>query len=112
MRLKDTSVVPPTGFNYKDYDTKTVITAGSFHELLTRVNHHRHINGLTLHGNQEQMIHDQLCDKLGPDHCEGYGLGDAVHAVAQPIARAIDYVAGTHIGGCGSCAKRRALLNS
>mgnify|MGYP003348009677 CR=1 FL=1 len=112
MRLKDISVVPPTGFNYQDYDTKAVITASSFNDLLANVHRHRHLNGLTLHGNQEQMIHDQLCDKLGSEYCESYGLGDAVHAVAQPIAKAIDYVAGTHIGGCGSCAKRRATLNS
>lgn len=112
MRLKDTRVVPPTGFSYQDHDTKAVITAGTFQELLERVNHHRHLNGLTLHGNQEQMLHDQLCDKLGPEHCEKYGLGDVVHAVAQPIARAIDTVAGTNIQGCGACAKRRAMLNS
>jgi len=112
MRLKDIRTVPPTGFNYQDYDTKAVITASSFQELLDRVNHHRHLNGLTLHGNQEQMLHDQLCDKLGKDFCDGYGVGDAVHAVAQPIARVIDKVAGTNIQGCGACAKRRANLNS
>lgn len=94
MRLKNTKTRPPTGFVYQDHDTKAVLTANSFEELLYRVNHHRHLNGLTLHGNQEQMIHDQLCDKLGPEHCESYGLGDAVHAIAQPIAKAIDTVAG------------------
>ena len=112
MRLKDIRTVPPTGFNYQDYETKAVVTAGSFRELLDKVNHHRHLNGLTLHGNQEQMIHDQLCDRLGKEYCEGYGVGDAVHAIAQPIAIAIDKVAGTNIQGCGACAKRRANLNS
>jgi len=112
MRLRDIQTVPPTGFVYQDYDTKAVVTAGSFQELLGRVNHHRHLNGLTLHGNQEQMLHDQLCDKLGKEYCENYGVGDAVHAIAQPIAIAIDRVAGTNIQGCGACAKRRAKLNS
>lgn len=112
MRLKSTTTVPPTGFVYQDYDTKAVLTANSFEELLYRVNHHRHLQGLVLHGNQEQMLHDQLCDKLGPEYCGGKGLGDVVHAIAQPIAQAIDSVAGTKIKGCGACAKRRANLNS
>ena len=111
MRLKDTRKVPPTGFSYQDYDTKAVITAVTFEELLGKVNHHRHLNGLTLHGNQEQMVHDQLCDKLGAEYCEKVGVGDVVHAVAKPIAAAIDKIAGTNIKGCGACAKRRAKLN-
>jgi hypothetical protein len=112
MRLKDTSVVPPIGFTYQDHDTKAVITGGDFTDLLRNVTRHRAANNLAINENQEQMIHDQMCDKLGPDHCAGYGLGDAVHTLAQPIARAIDLVAGTNIRGCGSCAKRRAMLNS
>ena len=39
------------------------------------------------------------------------GLGDLVAAVAQPIARAIDALAGTKIQGCGGCAARREALN-
>jgi hypothetical protein len=34
-----------------------------------------------------------------------------VAAVAQPIAGAIDRVAGTQIKTCGGCAKRREALN-
>jgi len=112
VRLKNKLITPPTGFFYKDHDTKTVITAVTFDELLANVNRHRHLNGLTLNGNQEQMIHDQICDKVDKSLCEGVGLGDMVHAVAQPIAKAIDHVAGTNIQGCGGCAKRRAMLNS
>jgi hypothetical protein len=40
-----------------------------------------------------------------------FGLGDAVAAVAQPIAGAIDAVLGTNIKECGGCAKRREALN-
>lgn len=40
------------------------------------------------------------------------GLGDLVASVAQPIARAIDSVAGTNIAECGGCKKRRAMLNN
>lgn len=39
------------------------------------------------------------------------GLGDVVHAVAQPIAKAIDAVAKTNISKCGGCQKRRDKLN-
>lgn len=41
-----------------------------------------------------------------------FGLGDAVASVAQPIAKAIDAIAGTDIQNCGGCAKRKAYLNS
>lgn len=40
------------------------------------------------------------------------GLGDAVAAIANPIARAIDAIAGTDIEGCGKCKKRQAALNT
>lgn len=40
-----------------------------------------------------------------------FGLGDAVHSIANPIAKAIDAVAGTNIQGCGGCAERRDALN-
>lgn len=39
------------------------------------------------------------------------GLGDAVALVAQPIARAIDRVAGTNIQNCGGCKQRQEMLN-
>lgn len=44
--------------------------------------------------------------------CELFGLGDAVAMVAQPIAKAIDAVAGTNIQGCGGCKKRQEALNN
>ena len=40
-----------------------------------------------------------------------YGLGDVVAAVTQPIARAVDRIAGTNLKGCQGCAKRRDRLN-
>lgn len=47
-----------------------------------------------------------------PDEPATTGLGDLVAMVAQPIARAIDGVAGTHVAQCGACAQRHAALNS
>ena len=40
------------------------------------------------------------------------GLGDAVERIARPIATGLDRVLGTHILGCGNCAKRQAALNT
>ena len=39
------------------------------------------------------------------------GLGDMVEAIAKPVARAIDRIAGTHIENCQGCARRRDYLN-
>lgn len=39
------------------------------------------------------------------------GLGDLVYKVANPIAKAIDRMAGTNIQGCGGCKQRREFLN-
>jgi len=39
------------------------------------------------------------------------GLGDCVERIVQPLARAIDRVAGTKIQQCGGCKKRREALN-
>lgn len=39
------------------------------------------------------------------------GLGDVVAKLAQPIAGAIDAVAGTNLKNCGGCKRRKELLN-
>lgn len=39
------------------------------------------------------------------------GLGDVVHTVANPIAKAVDRVAGTKLQHCGGCQRRREALN-
>ncbi len=46
-----------------------------------------------------------------PSPPQSFGLGDAVAAVAQPIAKAIDAVAGTDMQHCGGCARRKERLN-
>jgi hypothetical protein len=57
-------------------------------------------------------IHRPDLDVPRPEPARPRGLGDAVALIAQPIARAIDRVAGTNVAGCGGCAKRRAKLNA
>lgn len=39
-------------------------------------------------------------------------LGDKIAAFAQPIAKAIDKIAGTKVAGCGGCQKMRQELNA
>ena len=112
MRLKDLIRTPPGGWFFKDPETQDTIVGASFQDLISTVIHERVSKGIELPPNLGQMIQDQICDRLGKDWCEGFGLGDAVHAVAQPIAAAIDKLTGTNIKGCSACAKRRAILNS
>lgn len=38
-------------------------------------------------------------------------LGDAVHFVAQPVAKTVDLVFKTSLATCQSCAERREKLN-
>ena len=50
--------------------------------------------------------------RFSPPPSAPIGLGDAVAAVAQPIARVVDAVAGTTLVSCAACAARKAALNS
>jgi len=55
---------------------------------------------------------EAIVAQFTPERLQGVqGLGDLVHKIANPIAKAIDAVAGTNIQGCGGCAKRREQLN-
>ena len=53
----------------------------------------------------------QVFRSVSPYTADEVGLGDLIHAVAQPVAREVDRVAGTNLAGCGSCQKRRQRLN-
>jgi len=48
---------------------------------------------------------------ITPKQIKRRGLGDVVHALASPIAKAVDAVAGTNLQNCGGCAARREKLN-
>jgi hypothetical protein len=45
-------------------------------------------------------------------HLTPGGLGDKIAAIAQPVARVIDKIAGTKIAGCGGCRKMKDRLNA
>lgn len=38
--------------------------------------------------------------------------GDRIEAIAQPIAKALDKVAGTNLSGCSGCKKMRDRINA
>lgn len=111
--LQDLSIVPRSGFVFRDSDTNQIISAGSFKELVKKTIQHRKLNGLETDAKILDKIHSFLCENNPKDFCaEGYrGLGDVVHAVAQPIAALIDGALGTNVRGCWSCASRREALN-
>lgn len=111
--LRDTTIHPASGFVYKDVDTKQVITAGSFTDLISSVVHHRKANGLEVDAKIVDAIHAYICkaNSNGPCATGTRGLGDLVHTIAQPIAWAIDKALGTNVQGCWSCAGRRHALN-
>jgi hypothetical protein len=111
--LRDTSIHPPSGFVYQDEDTKQVITAGSFTDLVSGVVSHRRTNGLEVDAKIVDAIHAYMCKANNNGPCsEGTrGLGDLVHTIAQPIAWAIDKALGTNVQGCWSCSGRRQVLN-
>ena len=111
--LRDTTIVPPSGFVYQDEDTKQILSGGSFNELVGHVVNHRRHNGLEVDAKIIDQIHTYLCKVNGESRCaEGTrGLGDVVHALAQPIAWAIDKTLGTNVSGCWSCSGRRQALN-
>jgi len=55
----------------------------------------------------EKPVHSKAKKNIKKD----VGLGDMVHGIAHPIAKAIDSIIGTKIHECGGCQKRRETLN-
>jgi len=68
----------------------------------------KHKEGIILPHKTKATIPSDIYD----DHDkQNKGLGDLVETIAQPIAKAIDKVAGTKIQQCGACKKRKEYLN-
>ena len=112
MNIKDKNKSPDGGWRYLDPDLKVWTLANSFEELVASASLLRVNRGLTTPNYFRQMIEDQICDYLPADQCSQKALGDAVHAIAKPIAKVLDQALGTSFESCGACAKRRARLNS
>ena len=111
MKIIDYLKEPEGGWKYFDADLKTWVSAKSFEGLVQNVIELRSNKALAVPDHLRQLVEDQVCDRAGSGFCRP-GLGDAVHAVAQPIARVLDKALGTNIKGCSACAGRRAKLNS
>jgi hypothetical protein len=84
--------------------------------------HYQNGCNLALHGGKPLLGNCLACIAAGENNKDyadrlfaasrpSIRLGDAVAAIAQPIARVIDRVAGTSIQTCGSCQKRKQWLN-
>jgi len=112
MTLKDKLKTPACGWRYLDPDLKTWVQGSSFEGLIQDVMELRINRGLPIDNFIRQMVEDQICDRLPKEECRGASLGDIVHTLAKPVAKALDKTFGTKLQGCGACAKRRAKLNS
>lgn len=115
MKLKTLALAPPNGWGFIDPATKNVILENTYQELIATAVHKRALLGVEVPSSLGQIIQNQICDGIAQSErgkwCEEYGLGDVVSAIAQPIAKVIDRIAGTSIKTCGACAQRRANLN-
>jgi hypothetical protein len=60
---------------------------------------------------QSQQLADESAECPLAKWGNALPLGELVHRVAAPVARAIDFVAGTHLAGCVACEERRRALN-
>lgn len=54
----------------------------------------------------------QLENEINSQKRQEIKLGDMVEKIAQPIAKAIDAIAGTDIQNCDACKKRKEKLNN
>lgn len=61
---------------------------------------------------EEAAKKQQLENELNSSKRTEIKLGDMVEKIAQPIAKAIDAIAGTDIQNCDACKKRKEKLNN
>jgi len=62
----------------------------------------------------KQEDFDKLQRKYFPHQfkeAKSLGIGDVVASIAQPIAKVIDFVAGTDLQNCNKCQQRKEALN-
>ena len=61
--------MPPGGWTYKVKETDTVIDGQNLRELTHRVIDHLLSNGLEISPIQDQIIEDEICQRLPPGRC-------------------------------------------
>ena len=66
---------------------------------------------MNIKNNSKKNNRDETMEELLEKERRARGLGDVVELVAQPVAKAIDKIAGTRIQHCGGCKKRKEFLN-
>jgi hypothetical protein len=98
------------GFIYKHVQTGAQFQGITLEILRNKVVAFVQANGFVL--NNEEF-EDNVCHNTPNCVCTEAirGLGDIVHTVLNPIAKAIDYTTGSNLQGCGGCAQRQEGLN-
>ena len=74
LSLKQRWVVPPGGWVFTVKETQSKITAGSRGDLVLKVKDHYTANGIEVPWDLAAVIEDQICRRVGPDHCEWSGV--------------------------------------
>lgn len=67
--LNNPNEVPPGGFRYFQAETKFLVTAPSWKDLLARVQAHRMANVIPIGSNFDQEIQDAVCAQAPPETC-------------------------------------------
>ena len=74
-------VVPPGGWVYTVQETKTKIHGGSKADLTYKVKQHMDSNGIKVPWDLAGIIEEQICERVGPDHCHHGAISfDGVNA--------------------------------
>ncbi len=99
------------GFVFLHVQTGAEFRANTLGQLYDKVSSFLRANTQYTFNNEE--FEDNVCRNTPNCVCtEGIrGPGDVVHIVLNPIAKVIDAVAGTNLGGCGGCFDRQQALN-
>jgi len=121
LKLRVRWVVPPGGWIFTVEETQTKIRAGNEGELVLKVKEHLEANDLPVPWDLAGIVEDQICQRVGPDHCEYGGanfdgvdanltMGDAVRGtktlmrwVAAGTPRVEVNQANTRAKTCASC---------
>ena len=109
IKIEKENTTPRGGWTYVHPTSGRQFNNSCLWVLRDFVTAHCEANGW---GFSEEEFRENVCGHSPYAKCyKANELGDYVSMIAQPIARAIDAVAGTNVAGCGGCEKRRQKLN-
>lgn len=114
IQFRNEHITPQGGWSYVHPTSGASFNHMVFWSLREIVANHCRANGWDF--SEEEFRKNVAIHTPSADVENRQELGDLVASVAQPIAKAIDAVAGamgvkTNVSGCGGCKKRREKLN-